>query len=114
MTDTTVLHHVSRSRRPRDDEIDSYGITHRGLVLPENQDHFLIGQLRGRLAIRASSLPSVDCLPIEEERVGSFMMVAAGVGGRLKGEKVNRVALVQITQISSEPARCYYRANERE
>ncbi|PYO48257.1 MAG: hypothetical protein DMD72_07890 [Gemmatimonadetes bacterium] len=112
MTDTTVLHHVSRSRRPRDDEIDSYGITHRGLVRPDNQDHFLIGQLRGRLEIRASSLPSVDCLPIEEERVGSFMMVADGVGGGLKGEKASRIALEEITQIISEAARCYYRAND--
>ena len=113
MTDTaTTLHHASIARRPRDDEIDSYGITHPGLERPDNQDHFLIGQLRGRLEIRASSLPSVDRLPIEEERVGSFMMVADGVGGGLKGEKASRLALEEITQYISEAARCYYRANE--
>jgi len=113
MTDiATTLHHASTSRRPRDDEIDSYGITHPGKVRRDNQDHFLIAQLRGRLSIRASSLPSVDRLPLEEERVGSFMMVADGVGGGLKGEKASRIALEEITQYISEAARCYYRDNE--
>ena len=36
-------------RRPRDDEIDAYGLTHVGKVRSQNQDHFLVGQLRGRL-----------------------------------------------------------------
>ncbi|MDB6035933.1 MAG: hypothetical protein JWM16_6271 [Verrucomicrobiales bacterium] len=38
-------------RKPRDDEIDSYGLTHPGLVRPSNQDHFLIGQLRQRFHV---------------------------------------------------------------
>src|SRR5216110_3298213 len=113
MTDiATSLHHASTQRRPRDDEIDSYGVTHPGKVRPDNQDHFLIGRLRGRLDIRVSSLPDADRLPIEEERVGSIMMVADGVGGGLKGEKASRIALEEITQYISEAARCYYRDND--
>ena len=113
MTDiATTLHHASTQRRPRDDEIDSYGVTHPGKVRPDNQDHFLIGRLRGRLDIRVSSLPDADRLPIEEERVGSIMMVADGVGGGLKGEKASRIALEEITQYISEAARCYYRDND--
>jgi serine/threonine protein phosphatase PrpC len=102
------------SRRPRDEELDSYGITHRGKVRPDNQDHFLIGQLRGRLMVKVSSLPSIDQLPIEEERVGSFMMVADGVGGGRKGEQASRMAMEEIAQYISEAARCYYRANDVE
>ena len=30
-------------RKPRDDEIDAYGLTHLGHVRKENQDHFLLG-----------------------------------------------------------------------
>lgn len=113
MTDTAAtLSHVSTARRPRDDEIDSYGLTHAGKMRRDNQDHFLIGRLRGRLEIRVSSLPDADRLPIEEERIGSFMMVADGVGGGLKGEKASRIALEEITQYISEAARCYYRAND--
>ena len=82
MTETvTRIHLPPPTRRPRDEELDSFGLTHRGKVRPDNQDHFLIGQLRGRLAVKASSLPSINHLPLEEDRIGSFMMVADGVGG---------------------------------
>lgn len=101
-------------RRPRDDELDSFGITHTGLVRLENQDHFLIAQLRGRLHVRMSSLPSVEHLPIEEERVGSFMMVADGVGGGQKGETASRMVLEEVAQYIAQAARCYYRENDSE
>jgi protein phosphatase len=115
MTDVApILHLPPVSRRPRDDEIDVYGLTHRGKVRPDNQDHFLIGQLRGRLIVKASSLPSIERLPIEEERVGSFMMVADGVGGGQKGERASRIALEEIALYIHEAARCYYRAVDRD
>lgn len=107
-----ILQFPPSSRRPRDEEIDVYGLTHRGRVRPDNQDHFLIGQLRGRLEVKASSLPSVQRLPIEEERVGSFMVVADGVGGGQKGEKASRVALEEVALYIKEAARCYYRASD--
>ena len=100
------------TRRPRDDELDVYGLTHPGKVRTENQDHFLIGSLRGRLNIRISSLPSTHMLPIEEERVASFMMVADGVGGGQKGEEASRMALEGVARYISEGARCYYRAED--
>lgn len=96
-------------RRPRDDELDVFGLTHPGKVRTENQDHFLVGSLRGRLNIRMSSLPSSHMLPIEEERVASFMMVADGVGGGQKGEAASRMALEEVARYISEGARCFYR-----
>ena len=36
-------------RKPRDDEIDVYGLTHPGKVRTENQDHFLICALRKQM-----------------------------------------------------------------
>jgi len=102
------------SRRPRDDELDVYGLTHKGKVRPENQDHFLVGSLRGRLNVRLSSLPDTERLPVEEERVASYMMVADGVGGGRSGEEASRTALEQVAQFITEGAGCYFRAGESE
>jgi len=99
------------ARRPRDDEIDIFGLTDRGKVRSENQDHFIIGSLRRRISIRQSSLP-LDQIPLGEERVASFMMVADGVGGGLKGEQASRMALEVTTKYLAEGARCYYRFDE--
>jgi len=109
---TTEIPTPGVDRRPRDDEIDVYALTHVGLCRPENQDHFLVGQLRGRLFVKLSSLPEIQRLPLEEERVGSFMMVADGVGGGQKGEQASRIVLEEIAQYISEAARCYFRAND--
>jgi serine/threonine protein phosphatase PrpC len=104
---------VVSSRKPRDDELDVYGLTHRGKVRVENQDHFLIGSLRKRLNIRQSSL-ALDKIPLAEERVASFMMVADGVGGGLKGEQASRMALEVATRYIAEGARCYYQVEQEE
>jgi serine/threonine protein phosphatase PrpC len=100
-------------RKPRDDELDVYGLTHRGKVRVENQDHFLTGSLRKRLNIRQSSL-ALDKIPLAEERVASFMMVADGVGGGLKGEQASRMAVEVATRYIAEGARCYYQVNDEE
>ena len=100
------------SRRPRDDELDVYGLTHTGKVRPENQDHFLVGSLRGRLNVTVSSLPNTETLPVEEERVASFMMVADGVGGGRKGEEASRTAVEEVAQFITEGAGCYFRSGD--
>ncbi|MGZ3467526.1 MAG: PP2C family protein-serine/threonine phosphatase [Gemmatimonadaceae bacterium] len=98
-------------RKPRDEELDFFGVTDRGKVRAENQDHFIMGSLRKRINIRQSSLP-LDQIPLGEERVASFMMVADGVGGGLKGEQASRMALEVTTKYLAESARCYYRFDE--
>jgi serine/threonine protein phosphatase PrpC len=105
---------ATQSRKPRDDELDIWGLTHRGKVRAENQDHFLIGSLRKRLNIRQSSLSELNQIPLAEERVAAFMMVADGVGGGMKGEQASRMALEVVTHYITESARCYYRAEAQE
>jgi len=102
------------SRKPRDDEIDVYGITDIGKARADNQDHFVIGSLSKRLNVRQSSLPGLDQIPLSEERVAFFAMVADGVGGGLKGEQASRTALEISTRYINETARCYYHAEEAE
>lgn len=102
----------TNTRKPHDDEIDIFGLTHQGKVRTENQDHFLTGSLRGRLNVRLTSLPITHRLPLEEERVASLLMVADGVGGGLRGEEASRLALEEVAQFITEGAGCYYRADE--
>ena len=46
-------------RKPYDEEIDVYGLTHAGKVRKENQDHFLICALKKQLVVRQTSLPEL-------------------------------------------------------
>ena len=97
-----------RERKPLDEEIDVYGLTHAGKVRPDNQDHFLICALRKQMAVFQTSLPQPEQLGGGPERLAFLAMVADGVGGAVKGEEASRVALEQVTQYVSGTMRCYY------
>ncbi|HEY7613585.1 MAG TPA: protein phosphatase 2C domain-containing protein [Gemmatimonadales bacterium] len=95
-------------RKPLDEEIDVYGLTHPGKVRPDNQDHFLICALRKQMAVFQTSLPQPEQLGGGPERLAFLAMVADGVGGGVKGEEASRVALERVTQYVSDTMRCYY------
>jgi serine/threonine protein phosphatase PrpC len=95
-------------RRPRDEEIDVYGLTHPGKVRAENQDHFLICALKKQMVVRLTSLPDADNLMAEPERLASLAMVADGVGGGTKGAEASRIALEAVAKYVSSSMRCYY------
>jgi len=98
-------------RKPRDSEIDVFGVTHTGFVRPTNQDHFLIGSLRQRFNVRQSSLTDLSELPLREDRLAFLTMVADGVGGGRKGEEASQLAVEALTRYISESVRCYYSAD---
>jgi hypothetical protein len=64
-------------RKPSDDEIDVYGLTHRGKVRPDNQDHFLICALRKQMVVHQTSLPDTDRLMVGPQRLAFLAMVAS-------------------------------------
>jgi serine/threonine protein phosphatase PrpC len=97
-------------RRPHEDEIDAYGLTHPGKVRRENQDHFLLCSLRRQIVVRGSSIPDADDLLGESTRLASLAMVADGVGGSTRGETASRVALTAVTKYVTRSLRCYYGA----
>ncbi len=100
------------TRKPREDEIDAYGVTHPGKVRKDNQDHFLLCYLRKQVVVRRSSIPGVEQLVGDAERLASLAMVADGVGGSARGETASRVALAAVTKYVTRSIRCYYGASE--
>jgi protein phosphatase len=110
---TTMTHMtgLATPRKPRDEEIDVWGLTHRGKVRETNEDHFLLGSLRKHLDIQATSLPEAEQLRACDERVGFIAMIADGVGGKLAGEEASRVALEEVTLYVTQSTICYYQSD---
>ncbi len=99
------------TRKPLDQEIDVYGMTHPGKVRPNNQDHFLIGSLKRHMDIHLTSLPDVGSFSASMERVAFLAMVADGVGGGPKGEEASRLAVELVTEYVTHSLNCYYSAD---
>ncbi|HEV2672512.1 MAG TPA: protein phosphatase 2C domain-containing protein [Gemmatimonadales bacterium] len=93
--------------KPRDEDLDLFGLTHQGLVRSENQDHFLIGTLHRQLAVHGTSLPSPDQLPLRGERFATFAVVADGVGGSAGGAAASRLAVETIAHYVQSTLRCF-------
>lgn len=99
------------NRRPMDDEIDAWGLTHPGKVRKNNEDHFLICALQKRIKVYNTSLPETHNLAGLNERVAVISVVADGVGGQAAGEEASRLALEGITRYVSEAINAYYTAD---
>ena len=95
-------------RKPADDELDVYGLTHPGKVRSTNQDHFLICSLRKQMLVHLTSLPAIDQVAAPNERLAFLAMVADGVGGSAGGETASRLAVEVVTRYVSESVQCYY------
>ncbi len=95
------------ARRPRDNELDVYGLTHPGLVRQNNEDHFLICALKKRVEVYHTSLPDPSVLT-HSQRVAMMALVADGVGGAKAGEEASRITLEHVTRYVTEALECYY------
>ena len=88
--------------RPRDEEIDLFGMTHVGLVRERNEDHFLLCTLHHTMTIHGTSLSDAARLPLQSQRLATVAMVADGVGGHQGGETASRVAIESIAEYVKE------------
>jgi protein phosphatase len=102
----------SSPRRPRDDELDFFGITHPGKVRKDNQDHYLVSTLHKTARVRATSLPNPELFELPSQRIASFGMVADGVGGHMGGENASRAAVEAIADYVKETMNAFYAADE--
>ena len=101
----------SNNRKPRDDEVDVFGLTHPGKVRQVNQDHFLIYSLHKHMQVHHTSLPDLDELPLKDERLANLAVVADGVGSGAGGEEASRIAVQVVAEYVAHTMRCYYAAD---
>jgi serine/threonine protein phosphatase PrpC len=94
-------------QRPRDDELDLFGLTHPGLVRKENEDQFLLCTVHPQVAIHATSLPEPDVLAPPGQRLATILLVADGVGGSSAGWKASRIATEAVTRYVASSFRCH-------
>ena len=96
--------------RPRDIELDLFGLTHIGKVRKENQDHFMLCTVHPQVVVHGTSLPDADSLPLRGERMATYMLVADGVGGGSGGGEASRLALSSIMHYVASSLRSYHAA----
>ena len=96
--------------RPRDDQLDLFGITHTGRVRVENQDHFLVATVHPELVVHETSLPPAQSMPIHGTRLATVMLVADGVGGSTGGREASQLAIETMVKFVSSTLRCYHAA----
>ncbi|HEX9166971.1 MAG TPA: PP2C family serine/threonine-protein phosphatase [Gemmatimonadales bacterium] len=94
--------------KPRDEDLDFFGITHQGLVRKENQDHFLFSTLHKTMRVGGTSLPNPELLELPSQRLASFGLVADGVGGRAGGEAASRVATEALALYVTQAMESFY------
>jgi protein phosphatase len=101
---------AAAGRKPRDEELDVFGLTHMGRIRQTNQDHFLVCSLRRQVQVHHTSLPDTHHWPTTE-RLALLAMVADGVGSSALGGEASRLAVECITEYVAQSMNAYYAAN---
>jgi serine/threonine protein phosphatase PrpC len=94
--------------RPPDDALDMFGLTHRGRIRTDNQDHFMIATVHPQIVVHHSSLPATESLPLRGSRLGTILLVADGVGGGADGAYAAQLATESIMRYVASSLRCYH------
>ena len=78
--------------------MDCYGESHVGLVRQNNEDQFLIADLKKSVIIHHTSLSYEDETELLGGSQAKLMLVADGVGGNAAGERASSLALESVIQ----------------
>ncbi len=99
-------------RKPLDQEIDVFGMSHVGKVRQENQDQFLICGLHKQIDIHGTSISDLARLkPLTSDRLGFLALVADGVGGHAGGSEASNTAVEGVLEYVAYSMKCFYTNN---
>ena len=102
-----IDHPAAHAHRPREHNIDLFGMTHNGIVRTENEDQFLIASLHKSLNVHSSSLGAEQLGDLRGSAQGYLCMVADGVGGRPDGEVASGTAVRSVAHYVAHCLHCY-------
>src|SRR5262249_46680000 len=78
--------------------VDFGGISHRGRVRPNNEDHFLVGRLDRTFQPLLTNVVS-EAMPAGPSETVYGMLVADGMGGHAAGEVASRIAITTLLDL---------------
>lgn len=105
-----MTHIPDTSRKPRDDEMDVFGVSHVGKVRKDNQDHFLMATIHKRVQVLGTNVDDEQRPPAAEQRLAYLAMVADGVGGGVGGSEASATALEATMHYVNNSMAAYYGA----
>jgi len=112
MSDKPELNLAARAPEPLSDEtppppfssrvnVDFFGMSEKGLVRTNNEDHFLLVRIGRALETVLTNLSEAETLPGELfEETGYGMVLADGVGGEAAGEVASRQAIYTLLSLA--------------
>jgi protein phosphatase len=89
---------VAARSTPASARVEIGGLSHPGLVRPNNEDHFLVGRFGRFLEILQTNLPPGE-VPKQVDEVGYGILVADGVGGSAAGEVASKLAISTLVHL---------------
>lgn len=88
--------------------VDAFGLTDRGKVRPQNEDHFLVADIRRSVDVKYSSLSS-DALNHRIGTAGAYLLVVAdGVGGGPDGDVASERTAAAVLSYVGKTAGCFH------
>src|SRR5262245_3209339 len=79
-------------------QVDFGGVSDRGKVRPNNEDHFLVGRLDRTFQPLLTNV-TPEALPAEPSETVYGMLVADGMGGHAAGEIASRIAITTLLDL---------------
>ncbi len=89
--------------------IDVAGLSHVGLVRPENEDQYLIAGIHKMLEIVDTSIPDHERDRLVSGKLGNVLVVADGVGGHAAGAQASSVAVESTITYVTKTMPCFFR-----
>jgi serine/threonine protein phosphatase PrpC len=106
--DSTAMHRAVPAPEPRRPEgvsslveVDLAGLSHKGRVRPNNEDHYFIARFERSMRTIATNLSAGDVPPRSSETAYG-LLVADGIGGHAAGEVASRTAIAELVALALE------------